>query len=162
MPPGRPPPPRLCLPSSVPVLPRFHTWIDGATTRLLRPEGGLMSADHLKVQDFERFLRNATEPGTGPRNTRLVRHLLAACAPCQETLRKAASTSPEAYDYGTSFAQAEQSLAAFLAKGRTSDVSAEALLAELAQLPPAEQVERVASDRYAVPSLIKHLIDTSH
>ena len=121
-----------------------------------------MLADHLKVQDFERFLRNPAEPGTGPRNTRLVRHLLAACAPCQENLREAASTSPEAYDYGTSFAHAEQSLQAFLAKGRTSGVSAEDLLAELAQLPPAEQVERVASDRYAVPSLILHLIDASH
>lgn len=121
-----------------------------------------MSADHLKVQDFERFLRNAAEAGTGPRNNHLVRHLLAACAPCQENLRKAASTSPEAYDYGTSFAHAEQSLGAFLAEGRTSDVPAEDLLAELAQLPPAEQLERVAGDRYAVPSLVKHLIDRSH
>src|SRR5687768_17067705 len=123
----------------------------------------MSSADHLKVQDFERFLRNPTAAVTGPRNTRLVRHLLADCAPCQENLRKAASTSPEAYDYGTSFAHAEKSLDAFLAKGRTTEVSAEDLLAELAQLSPAEQVERVASDcRYAVPSLVKHLIDTSH
>lgn len=119
-------------------------------------------SDHLKVQDFERFLRNATEAGTGLQNTRLVRHLLAACAPCQENLRKAASTSPEVYDYGTSFAHAEQSLEAFLAKDRISDASAEDLLAELAQLPPAEQLERMASDRYAVPSFIRHLIDASH
>jgi len=117
---------------------------------------------HLKVKDFERFLRNATATGTAPRNTRLVRHLLAACAPCQENLRAAASSSPEAYDYGTSFADAEQSLAAFLAEDRTSDVSAEDLLAELAQLPPAVQVERVASGRYAVPSFVKYLIDASH
>ena len=65
-----------------------------------------MSADHLKVQDFERFLRKATEPGTAPRNARLVRHLLADCAPCQESLRTAASPSPGRYDYGTSFAHA--------------------------------------------------------
>ncbi|HEX5720892.1 MAG TPA: tetratricopeptide repeat protein [Thermoanaerobaculia bacterium] len=121
-----------------------------------------MSADHLKVKDFERFLRNATATGTAPRNTRLVRHLLAACAPCQENLRTAASSSPEAYDYGTSFADAEQSLAAFLAKDRTSEVSAEDLLAELTQLPPAVQVERVVSGRYAVPSFVKYLIDASH
>ena len=121
-----------------------------------------MLADHLKVQDFERFLRKATEPGTGPRNARLVRHLLAACAPCQENLRKAASTSPESYDYGTSFARAEQSLAAFLAKGRTSDASPEDLLAELAQLPRAEQVERAAGERYAAPAFIHHLIEASH
>lgn len=121
-----------------------------------------MSANHLQVQDFERFLRRATEPGTAPRNIRLVRHLLSACAPCQENLREAAATSPETYDYGASFAHAEQALDAFLAKGRTSGVPAEDLLAELAQLPPAEQVRRMASDRYAVPSLVQHLIDTSH
>jgi tetratricopeptide (TPR) repeat protein len=88
--------------------------------------------------------------------------LLEACVPCQENLRKATLTTPEAYDYGTSFAHAEQSLEAFLAKDRTSDASAEDLLAELAQLSQADQIERVASGRYAVPSLIKHLIDTSH
>lgn len=121
-----------------------------------------MSADHLKVQDFERFLRKATEPGTAPLNARLVRHLLADCAPCQENLRKAASPSPGGYDYGRSFAHAAQSLQAFFAKGRTSEASPEELLAELAQLPAAEQAERVADERHALPSFIKHLIDTSH
>lgn len=121
-----------------------------------------MLADHLKVQDFERFLRNATAAGTGLQNTRMVRHLLAACAPCQENLSKAASTSPETYNYGASFARAEQSLEAFLAQGKTSGVPAADLLAELVELSPAEQTERVASDRYAVPGFIKHLIDGSH
>lgn len=121
-----------------------------------------MSADHLTVQDFERFLRKATEAGTAPRNARLVRHLLADCAPCQENLRQAASISPESYDYGSSFAHAEQSLQAFFAPASTAGVSAEDLLAELAQLPPAEQAERVASERHALPSFIQHLIDLSH
>lgn len=126
-----------------------------------------MSADHLKVQEFESFLRNATEPGTAPRNARLVRHLLAACAPCQENLRQAATKPPAGYDfagydYAASFARAEQSLDAFLAKGRTPEVPVEDLLAELAQLSPEQQTRRVAEDRYAFPSFVNHLIDASH
>lgn len=121
-----------------------------------------MSADHLKVQEIESFLRNATEPGTAPRNARLVRHLLAACAPCQENLRQAATKPPAACDYAASFARAGQSLDAFLAKGRTPEVPMEDLLAELAQLPPEQQNRRVAGERYASPSFVKHLIDASH
>jgi tetratricopeptide (TPR) repeat protein len=122
-----------------------------------------MLADHLDVQDFDRFLRNATAPGTSARNVHLVRHLLASCAPCQENLRKAASKSLECSDYGASFARAERSLQAFLTPGREPDAPTEELMAELAQLTSEEQSRRVASDgRYAFPSFIKHLIDTSH
>jgi tetratricopeptide (TPR) repeat protein len=122
-----------------------------------------MSADHLDVQDFDRFLRNATEPGISARNVQLVRHLLASCAPCRENLRKAASKPPGGYDYGASFARAERSLQSFLAPGREPDASPEKLMAELAQLTAEEQSQRAASDgRYAFPSFIKYLVDTSH
>jgi tetratricopeptide (TPR) repeat protein len=122
-----------------------------------------MLEDHLEVQDFERFLRNATEPGTSARNHRLVRHLLASCPPCQENLRTASSKPSEGYDYGASFARVRQSLDAFLAPSPEPEASVEELWAELAPLTADEQAERLANDRrYAVPSFIKHLVEMSH
>lgn len=122
-----------------------------------------MSADHLHVKDFKSFLRNPTELSNPSRNTRLVRHLLADCAPCRGNLREAASKAPEGYNYSASFAGAEQSLNAFLATGRASEPSEDQLAAELELLPVEEQAARVVADgRFASPSLVKHLIDASH
>ncbi|HWM89140.1 MAG TPA: hypothetical protein VN493_00085 [Thermoanaerobaculia bacterium] len=122
-----------------------------------------MSADHLDVKDFDRFLRNATEPGSSARNTRLVRHLLAACAPCQENLERAVSKQSGERDYGASFAGAERSLNAFFAKELHGSSSPEELLAELSRLPAREQAARVtAEDRFAFPAFIRHLVDASH
>lgn len=122
-----------------------------------------MPADHLEVQDFEQFLRNATAPGTAARNHRLIRHLLASCPPCQENLRKASAKPPAGYDYRTSFVQARQSLDAFLARGQETEVPAEELWAGLDRLDAEEQAGQVANDRrYAFPSFIKLLVDRSH
>jgi pentatricopeptide repeat protein len=121
-----------------------------------------MSADHLKVEDFERFLRHPMEPGRAARNIRLVRHLLAACVPCRENLKTAVSRQRGRYDYEASFAGAERSLDAFLAKDKSSESSPEELLAELILLPAEEQATRVATDRrFAFPSVVKHLIEAS-
>lgn len=122
-----------------------------------------MPAGHLDVTDFEKFLRHATEPGSSARNTRLVRHLLAACAPCQENLQKAVLNQSGEHDYGASFAGAESSLNAFLTKEMPGESSPEALLAELSRLPPHEQAARVAAEgRFAFPGFIRHLVDASH
>lgn len=120
-----------------------------------------MSEDHARVEDFEGFLRKANAPGAVGRNARLVRHLLADCPPCRENLA-AATEKSRGRDYGRAFAGAEQSLAAFLAQGRPSAAAPEALCAELTSQPTDRQIQLVTEERYAHPSLIKHLIDSSH
>ncbi|HYN20471.1 MAG TPA: tetratricopeptide repeat protein [Thermoanaerobaculia bacterium] len=122
-----------------------------------------MTASHSTTEDFAKFIRDPAEPASFPRNTRLVRHLLAACAPCQQSLAKVVSKPAEGSDYGEAFAAAERSLTAFLATDHPSESSPEELLAELSFLPGEEQANRVATDgRYAFPSFVKHLIDESH
>lgn len=124
-----------------------------------------MSADqdHLDVKEFARFLRHATEPGRADRNARLVRHLLGDCVPCRESLQMAAAKQPEAYDYGDSFAGAEQALAELFAEEPLDEVPADELLAELSALPAAEQAARALEEsRFASPSFVRHLVDESH
>lgn len=121
-----------------------------------------MPADHLNVEDFARFLRKPTEPGRTGRNTRLVKHLLRACVPCQENLKAAVSKQGE-YEYGASFEAAERSLAAFLAKEAAGEAPPEELLAELSSLPAEEQAARLTTDRrFAFPAFVRHLVDESH
>jgi len=122
-----------------------------------------MSAHHLGVKEFSRFLRNATEPGSSSRNLRLVRHLLEDCAPCQENLKSAASKRPSEYEYGASFQAAERSLAAFFAKEALGDASPKQLLAGLSRLTIEEQSTAVMTQsRFTVPAFVRHLVDASH
>jgi pentatricopeptide repeat protein len=121
-----------------------------------------MSADHLNVEDFARFLRNPREPGRSGRNTQLVKHLLRGCSPCQENLRTAVPKH-EQFEYGAPFEAAEHSLAAFLAKEATGPALPEELLAEVSSLPAAEQAARVmADDRFAFPAFVRQMVDESH
>lgn len=122
-----------------------------------------MLTDHTRVEDFEDFLRAPKGPGSATRNTRLIRHLLAACPPCQENLSTAASNRAGGYDYSEAFAGAQRSLAAFLDNGAASSTAPQELHAELDLLPAEEQARRVALEsRFAHPNFVKHMIDGSH
>ncbi|MES1240284.1 MAG: hypothetical protein ABUT39_01570 [Acidobacteriota bacterium] len=121
-----------------------------------------MSTDHSRVEEFERFLRRPKEPGSAPRNTRMVRHLLAGCAPCRENLSAAVSNRAGGYDYGEAFAGAQRSLSAFLAKAPAPAETAEVLRAELEAMPEEARIAAAAQSRYAHPVLVRHLIEASH
>ena len=121
-----------------------------------------MSTDHSRVEDFEGFLRAPKAPGTVARNTRMVRHLLAGCNPCRENLSTAVSNRAGGYDYGTAFAGAQSSLAAFLAQAPAPAESPEVLMAEIEAMPAEVQARAVGESRYAHPAFVRHLIDASH
>jgi tetratricopeptide (TPR) repeat protein len=129
---------------------------------LLVQEGGTMLTDHSRVEDFEGFLRAPKAPGNAARNTRMVRHLLAGCDPCQESLSTAVSNRAGGYDYSKAFAGAQSSLSAFLAKGAAPSESSEILMAEIAAMPAEARAQAVRESRYAHPAFIRHLIDASH
>lgn len=120
-----------------------------------------MPQDHARVEDFAGFLRKPTAAGAAGRNSRLVRHLLSDCSPCRQSL-EAAVPKGRGSDYSGAFAGVERSLAAFLAQGCPPEASPETLFAELSSYPVDRQAELMAEDRYAHPSVIRHLVDSSH
>jgi tetratricopeptide (TPR) repeat protein len=136
---------------------------------------------HPTIIEFQAFLRDASQQAAGAApNARIIRHLLAGCPVCREqldqmgwekarlerllTLRASEAEIPpsEWYNYSHAFAGAERALAAFFAKGRAPEVTAEDLWAELSPLAVEEQIRRVGSDRrFANPDLIRQWIDGS-
>jgi len=143
-----------------------------------------MTFDHPTADEFESFLRNASQPGNREGNARVLRHLLADCRPCQQRLIEmgwgsgrldrlfhlppADASGDEAapaggYDYKGAFTVTEQALAAFFAAGRPAESTPEELMAELAPLPLDEQTRWVSSySRFANPQLVKRMVDASH
>jgi tetratricopeptide (TPR) repeat protein len=137
--------------------------------------------DHPTVEDFRSFLRSTSRPDP-QRNARVMRHLLADCAPCRQRLiemgwgsgrldrlfrlpadGEEAPAPWSVYDYCQAFGAAEQALAAYFAVGRPAESTPEELMAELAPLPLDEQARWVSSySRFASPQLVKHLVDASH
>jgi tetratricopeptide (TPR) repeat protein len=118
--------------------------------------------EHSSVQDFESFLRHASAPLRAERNSRLVRHLLADCPPCRESLQEAVERS-RSHDYSGAFLRTQQALNDFLAPALPAAAPAEVLLSELRALPVELQASAFgASDRLAHPDLVKLLIDRSH
>lgn len=136
---------------------------------------------HPTSAELEVFLRNASRPGSTASNTRIVRHLLGACAACHERLEKmgwepsrlqrllqlrpgslADHAAEGGYDYSSAFSGAERTLAAFFARDRAPEASADELWAELSSLPADEQVRRMGTDgRFASPELIRQLVEGS-
>jgi tetratricopeptide (TPR) repeat protein len=136
---------------------------------------------HPTSAELEVFLRDASRPGSGASNTRIVRHLLGGCAACHERLddmgwessrlerllqlRPGSLADEDAttgYDYSRAFSGAEKALSAFFARDRTPDASADELWAELSALPVGEQVRRMGNDRrFAHPELIRQLVEGS-
>jgi tetratricopeptide (TPR) repeat protein len=148
----------------------------------------MMTLDHPTRDDFECFLRSSAEAGDSGRavrNARVMRHLLADCAPCRKRLlemgwgngrldrlfrlpslrdgEEETAAPANAYDYSKAFGAAEQAFAAFCAEGKPPESTPEELLAELAPLPLDEQTRWVSSySRFASPQLVKRLIEASH
>jgi tetratricopeptide (TPR) repeat protein len=122
-----------------------------------------MLMDHPTVEDFEGLLRSAAGPGAAARNLRVLRHLLAECSSCRDQLRNMSwGKRPAAYAYSQAYAAAEEALNAFYAEGRPTERTAEELLAELAPLPPDEQVRRATTcSRFANPRLVHQLVGMS-
>jgi tetratricopeptide (TPR) repeat protein len=151
-----------------------------------------MFEDHPSPEDLDEFLRGASRSVRHARNAQVMRHLLSRCAVCRDRLSvmgwsdgrlsrrlrlvtdnsqsggnfssPTTAGESETYDYGRAFALAERSVTAFLApENHPTGKPADLLLAELADLPPSEQIERVGSGGiYATPLVIRGLIDRSH
>lgn len=139
-----------------------------------------MFTDHPTRTDLEAFLHDPTRVAART-NSLVVRHLLAGCPACGEhfdslgwerrrlerllQLRPglpADSENDGRFDYSQAFSGAERALAAFFAKGRPAEASADELQAELSSLTAEEQVRRAGSDRrFANPELVKQLIEAS-
>jgi tetratricopeptide (TPR) repeat protein len=120
--------------------------------------------EHLTPDDLESLLHDGFRSRHDEKSTRLARHVLAECPVCRRLLHSAgAARDARRYDYAAAFAAAEEALANFLAEGRPPLAPPEELLAELAALREAEQLQRVASDRhFAHPLLVHKFLEESH
>jgi tetratricopeptide (TPR) repeat protein len=120
--------------------------------------------EHLTPDDLASLLRNGFRSPRDPKSTRLTRHVLAECPVCRRLLRSAeAERAAHRYDYAAAFAAAEKGLVDFLAEGRPPSAPPEQMLAELAELRDAEQLQRVANDhRFAHPILVHKFLAESH
>jgi tetratricopeptide (TPR) repeat protein len=145
-----------------------------------------MFDDHPTVQDFEGFLGNPSRPAGSARNPKILRHLLAECPDCRArldalgwsqhrlsllTLRDGdlfheEPSTPRAgngYDYDHAFAAVDQAVAALLTQEKPAETPADALMAELLELPTNYQSQHVAGQsRFGSPPFIRLLIHESH
>lgn len=145
-----------------------------------------MFEEHPTVRDFEGFLGHPVRSAGSARHPHILRHLLAECPACQASLgtlgwspqqlslltsrdgdsfRESSPTSEVAkgYDYGMAFAVADRAVAALLTQERPAEIPAEALMAELLEVPTSLQSQHVAGQgRYGSPSFVRLLIHESH
>ena len=146
-----------------------------------------MFEDHPRTEDFENFFRRTSRPGRLSLNARVMRHLLADCRPCRdqlnatgwsqgypsplfrtiglgEDLAATGAAEAEAGDYSQAFAATERALAEFLQpESYLAEETVSLLLAELQELPPSEQIQRIRADSpYAIPAVVRALMDRSH
>jgi tetratricopeptide (TPR) repeat protein len=150
-----------------------------------------MFADHPSTEDFEKFLRSSSRSIYRAANAQVMRHLLSDCTACRDRLNAmgwsqarlanllhpvADSSRPgegfstpspaeaETHDYSRAFAAVERRVSAFLApESHPMEKSVDLLLAELADLPASEQIERISGGGpYSTPPVIRGLIDRSH
>ncbi|HSS51019.1 MAG TPA: tetratricopeptide repeat protein [Thermoanaerobaculia bacterium] len=141
-----------------------------------------MFEDHPTVRDFESFLGNPSRPAAPARNPQILRHLLAECPACRATLgtlgwlrlltsqdnnsfreASAAAKATSGYDYSDAFAAADRAVAALLTQEKPPETPADALLAELLELPTIRQAQHVAGQfRFGSPPFVRLLIQQSH
>jgi len=143
---------------------------------------------HPTPEEFEFFLRSSSRQVETGSSSRVVRHLLANCKACRESLVEigwggerldrlfhlpwsgaspvevaAVPAAANAISYDRAFAAANQALADFLASDQPVETSPQELLAEIAALSADEQVHALQQDkRFAVPQFVRFLIDQSH
>jgi tetratricopeptide (TPR) repeat protein len=145
-----------------------------------------MLRDHPTVEEFKAFLRDASQPGSAARNSRILRHLLAGCASCRNRLQ-AMGWSPErldrlvflpsafqvmkgvsemvrnGYNYDSAFTKAERVVTCFLGSEPLPAEPPERLLAEMDRLSLLEQEIAVQEqERFAIPQLVQLLIERGH
>lgn len=143
--------------------------------------------NHPTPEEFEFFLCSDSRHVEARRNSRVVRHLLANCRTCRQTLVEigwgserldrlfhlpwsgaapvdaAPAPAAKAISYDAAFAAADRALSDFLAADRPADAAPEDLLAEIALLAVEEQIRAVEHDeRFARPQFVRFLIDQSH
>lgn len=141
-----------------------------------------MLQEHPTAEELESFLRDACRQGYAARNTRILRHLLAACPACRGRLQAMGWTSNRLerlvhlpgeasgreaevndYCYDSAFAKTEQAVEAFLTAAPPSLVAPELLLAELDGRQHGDQLSLVEEEeRFANPRLVQVFIDRSH
>lgn len=141
-----------------------------------------MPSRHPKPQDFEAFLEGAWAPGSAERNTRILRHFLADCSSCRESLGDlgwrrsrlngllqfpgasngdgSVPLPSESWNYDRAFAKAEAAVSGFLAENPPPAAEPAALCGELSRLEPSERERLVVEDpRFAHVSVVLCLID---
>jgi tetratricopeptide (TPR) repeat protein len=143
-----------------------------------------MFNDHPTVGDFEGFLGKPSRPAGPARNPKILRHLLADCPECRASLgtlgwsqqrlrlltlrdgdsfHEEPSPAADGYDYEHAFAAADCAVAALLAQEKPEETPADALMAELLELPTNRQSQHVAGQsRFGSPPFIRLLIQQSH
>lgn len=150
-------------------------------------EGHEMAKDHPTAEEFQGLLRGTPGLGLRSETARVVRHLLAGCLPCFDSLqamgwpgerldrllhlpggqRNGAFEDERqvayGYDYTHTFERAEQSISDFLADPPPPAQPTEALLDELDRRPRSRQEQLIAAGaRFAEPQLVRCLIERSH
>jgi len=145
-----------------------------------------MFKDHPTVRDFEGFLGSSSQPAGSARNPQILRHLLAECPDCRahldalgwsqqrlslltsrdsDSFREETPISKAAngYDYERAFVAADRAVDALLTREKPAETPADALMAELLELPTNRQAQHVErQSRFGSPSFIRLLIQQSH
>lgn len=142
-----------------------------------------MLEKHPTSDDLDKFLRSSSQAGSGVRNARLMRHLLADCRTCRQNLRDmgwegnrlehlvhissgdggGVPFERNGQNYDATFAKAERAISAFLIPDKPLAQATEALLVELLSHPENQQLRMVSDDRrFAMPQMIRYLVDRSH
>jgi tetratricopeptide (TPR) repeat protein len=146
-----------------------------------------MFSKHPTQADFEDFLRGTSQSSAGARS-KVVRHLLGACADCRRTLSDLgwdsrrlnglmefpgteseemgaapSLASTNSYDYAQAFAVTERALECLLSRDNPEGNPPDELLANLDGLAEIDQLRLIHGDeRFGSPQLVKLLIERSH
>ncbi len=137
----------------------------------------MQSEIHPTADELTCFLASADKDTK--RNSNVVGHLLSNCRVCRDNLAaigwgserldrffhlpgstSTPSAAARAFEYGRAFASADRALGDFLAADRPAETAPGDLLAQIALLPPEEQVRTVQGDaRFAHPQFVRFLIE---
>lgn len=145
-----------------------------------------MFDDHPTVRDFEGFLGSLSRPAGPARNPQILRHLLAECPDCRarldslgwsqerlslltsrdgDSFREGAAITKAAsgYDYERAFVAADRAVDALLTREKPAEASADALMAELLEVPTNRQSQQMTGkSRFGSPPFVRLLIQQSH
>jgi len=137
-----------------------------------------MQHQHPRIDELVSFFRSASPASSVPVPLGVVRHLLAGCSLCCESLKSAGWSGPrlerfirlassESYDagynYEPAFSGAERRLAAFFAAEPPLSAEAETLLSQISFISTDGQIQHAAEDPcLRHPEIVRRLIHQSH